>query len=151
MTLDRERRLLQAIVGIACLVPLSAGFYGVLYGPGWLRGVDIVPVDLDSHFRYVSGIFLGVGVGFFTCLRTIEARGDRFWLLGSVVVLGGLARAFSAVQVGLPSGGHIFGLVMELGVVPCLIAWQASFAGRWSRAADQRGGSSPGPTSALGR
>lgn len=149
MTLDREKRLLQGVVGIACLVPLSAGLWGVLFGPGWLRGVDIVPIDLDSHFRYVSGIFLGVGIGFFTCLRTIEARGDRFWLLGSLVVLGGLARLTSLVTVGQPSGGHIFGLTMELGVMPCLMAWQAGFAGRW--AAAQRTGSSPGPTSALGK
>lgn len=151
MTLDHEKRLLQAVVGLACLVPLSAGLWGVALGPGWLRGVDLVPVDLDSHFRYISGIFLGVGIGFMTCLRTIEARGDRFWLLGSLVVAGGLARLFSLITVGQPSNGHIFGLVMELGVVPCLMAWQAGFAGRWARAAAQRTGSSPGPTSALGK
>jgi hypothetical protein len=149
--LDLEKRLLQAVAGIACLVPLSAGLWGVLFGPQWLRGVDTVPVDLDSHFRYVSGIFFAVGIGFFTCLRTIEARGDRFWLLGSLVVAGGLARLFSLLTIGQPSGGHIFGLVMELGVVPCLMAWQAAFAGRWARTSAQRTGSSPGPTSALGR
>jgi uncharacterized BrkB/YihY/UPF0761 family membrane protein len=148
MTLDHEKRLLQVVVGIACLVPLSAGLSGVALGPGWLRGVDLVPVDLDSHFRYISGIFLGVGIGFMTCLRGIEARGDRFRLLGSLVVLGGLARLWSLITIGQPSNGHIFGLAMELGVVPCLMAWQAGFAGRWTR---QRTGSSPGPTSALGK
>lgn len=150
MKLEQEKRLLQAVVGIACLVPLTAGLWGVLYGPGWIGGVGVVPIDLDSHFRYVSGIFLGVGIGFFTCLRRIETCGDRFWLVGSLVVLGGLSRAYSAARLGLPSGGHIFGLVMELGVVPCLMAWQAGFAGRWARAV-QRTGSSPGPTSALGK
>ncbi|RHW18294.1 DUF4345 domain-containing protein [Sphingomonas gilva] len=149
MTLEGEKRLLQAIVGLACLVPLSAGLWGVLSGPGWLRGVEAVPIDLDSHFRYVSGVFLGVGIGFVTCLRRIETRGDRFRLLGALVVLGGLARLISLLTVGQPSGGHVFGLAMELGVTPCLIAWQASFAKRW--AAAQRIGSSPGPTSALGR
>lgn len=36
MTLDHEKRLLQAVVGTACLVPLSAGLWGVALGR-WAR------------------------------------------------------------------------------------------------------------------
>lgn len=133
MSPAREKRLLQAMVGLACLVPLVAGLMGVLYGPGWLRGVEIVPADLDSHFRYLSGIFLGVGIGFFTCIPAIERRGPRFRLLGGFVVLGGLARAWSLIAVGPPTGGHVFGLFMELGVVPALMLWQARVAERFAR------------------
>ena len=41
-----------------------------------------------------------------------------------MVVCGGLARLFSLVAVGVPSRGHLFGLGMELGVVPLLMLWQ---------------------------
>jgi hypothetical protein len=119
-----EKRLLQIVVAIACLVPLSTGGRSVLFGPGFLRGVTAVPVDLDSHFRYVSGIFLALGIAFATCVPGIERKGARFRLLGMMVVAGGLARLWSLATVGVPSQGHVFGLAMELGVVPLLMAWQ---------------------------
>lgn len=133
IALSTERRILQAVVAVACLVPLSAGLSGVLAGPGAFGAGQAVPVDLDSHFRYISGIFLGVGIGFVSCVRRIELRGGRFRLLGALVVLGGLSRALSLALVGPPSIGHQFGLAMELVVVPCLMMWQAGFARRWRR------------------
>jgi hypothetical protein len=124
----REMRVLQGVVAIACLVPLIAGSRGVLLGPGWIHGVGTVPADLDSHFRYMSGIFLGVGLAFVTCIPDIAAKGPRFRLLGALVVVGGFARLASLIAVGPPSPGHIFGLSMELGVVPLLMLWQARIA-----------------------
>jgi hypothetical protein len=124
-----ERRLLQIAIAVACLVPLAAGGAGVVLGPDFLRGVGAeVPADLDSHFRYLSGIFLGVGIAFVTCVPGIERKGARFRLLGGFVIMGGLARLISVAVVGWPGGGHLFGLVMELGFVPLLILWQARVA-----------------------
>lgn len=138
-----EKRLLQAIVGVACLIPLTYGGLGVLHGPRWLKGVGDVSPDLDSHFRYVSGIFLGVGIGFVSCVPRLEARGGRFRLLGALVVCGGLARLYG-MTVAAPSLGHVLGLAMELGVVPLLMLWQAGLARRY------RAGSIPAPYSAVG-
>ena len=45
-----------------------------------------------------------------------------------LVVAGGLARLLSWVTVGAPSAGHRLGLMMELGVVPLLMLWQARIA-----------------------
>ena len=125
-----EKRLLQTIVALACIVPLVTGASGIVSGPDWLRGVGPVPVDLDSHFRYMSGIFFGVGLAFCSCVLDIEGKSGRFLMLGGFVVIGGLARLWSLLSVGVPSQGHILGLCMELGVVPCLMAWQAGFARR---------------------
>lgn len=133
-----EKRLLQLVVTLACLVPLSVGGQSVLHGPGGIGHLRDVPVDLDSHFRYISGIFFGVGVAFVTCIPAIERKGARFRLLGGLVVAGGLARAVSLIEVGPPSRGHLFGLAMELGVVPLLVLWQWRFAQR--AAGDRRPG-----------
>lgn len=133
MKLAHEKRLLQVVVALACLVPLSAGVASVLQGPSWIGGVGDVPIDLDSHFRYISGIFLGVGVAFASCIPDIENKGRRFRLLAALVILGGLARLLSLISVGIPSTGHIFGLGMELAVVPCIMAWQAGFERRCAR------------------
>ena len=118
-----EKRALQVCVAFACLVPLITGGQSILRGPGFLH-VAPVPVDLDSHFRYVSGIFFALGVAFVTCVPAIERKGARFRLLGVMVVCGGCARLVSLMAVGVPSRGHVFGLCMELGVVPLLMWWQ---------------------------
>jgi len=125
-----ERRALQAVVAIACLVPLSIGGISVVRGPGWLGHAPSIPADLDSQFRYVSGIFLGLGLAFVTCVPAIERKGARFRLLGALVIAGGMARALSWATVGAPSTGHRLGLAMELGVVPLLMLWQARVARR---------------------
>ena len=126
-----EKRLLQAIVAVACLVPLITGGQSILHGPGFLGHPPVIPVDLDSHFRYISGIFFAVGIAFASCVPGIETKGPRFRLLGALVIMGGLSRVVSLVAVGAPSKGHLFGLAMELGVVPLLLLWQRGFARRW--------------------
>ncbi len=126
-----EKRLLQTVVAVACLVPLSTGGEGIVRGAAMLRGVPHPnPADLDSHFRYLNGIFFVVGLAFVSCIPMIERKGPRFRLLGAMVVVGGLSRLLSLLTVGTPSFGHQFGLVMELGVVPCLMLWQTRVARR---------------------
>jgi len=133
MSVVVERRLLQAVVALACIVPLSVGGQSILHGPGFLGHPPVIPRDLDSHFRYISGIFFAVGIAFATCIPRIEATGPRFRLLGALVIAGGLSRVLSLLAVGVPSKGHLFGFAMELGAVPLLMLWQASFARRWRR------------------
>lgn len=96
-----------------------------------LRGVaPPLPRDLDSHYRYLSGLLFGTGIAFLWCAARIEARGAVFRALGLVVVCGGLARLLSLAEAGVPGPGHVFGLVMELGAVPLLMVWQARVARR---------------------
>jgi hypothetical protein len=118
------------VVAIACLVPLITGAQSIVHGPGFLGHPPVIPTDLDSHFRYVSGIFFAVGAAFASCVPGIETKGPRLRLLGALVIAGGLSRLVSLAAVGVPSEGHLFGLAMELGVVPLLLLWQASVARR---------------------
>jgi hypothetical protein len=132
VTVEAERRLLQAATALACLVPLSMGAASVLGSAAVLKGVTPpLPVDLDSHFRYLSGLLLGLGVVFLAAIPRIEAKGQLFRGLGVIVVVGGLARLLSLIDAGVPSAGHQFGLVMELAVVPGIVLWQARVARRW--------------------
>jgi hypothetical protein len=78
----------------------------------------------DSHFRYLSGLLLGLGLGFWSTIPRIEANGTRFRLLTFPVVIGGLGRLFSLAAIGLPSAGMLGALAMELGVTPLLCFWQ---------------------------
>ena len=124
-----ELRLLQAVVAIGCLVPLAAGGAGILRGAAFLKGVhDPLPVDLGSHFRYLSGLLLGVGIGFAACIPNIERRRTMMRTLGLVVVVGGLGRLFALIRDGVPSTAHIAALAMELVATPLLLLWQARVA-----------------------
>ena len=127
-----ERRILQLSVGLACLVPILAGLDGVLRGPA-MAGLHDGPVNLDSHFRYLSGIFLMLGFAFASTIPQIERQGRRFRLLGAMVVTGGLARGLSWLTVGAPGWEHQLGLAMELLVVPLLMLWQARVERRGAR------------------
>jgi hypothetical protein len=131
MNVATERRLLQGLIAAACLVPLYAGASSLVEGPAFLLGVERGgPVDLDSHYRYLSGLLFALGLVFASCVANVERKTARFRLLGLVVVVGGIGRLISLIDVGVPSGGHVFGLAMELMVVPLLVLWQGRIAAR---------------------
>lgn len=126
-----EKRLLQAAI------VLGGGFSLFFAGTSVIDGVNVLApgdpranVNLDSHFRYLSGIFLGVILAFYSCVPDIERKGPRFRLVGAFVVCGGLARLIGLLVNGLPGQGHLYGLGMELFVTPMLMLWQARISRR---------------------
>jgi hypothetical protein len=86
--------------------------------------------DLDSHFRYLSGLLLAVGIGFVSTIPRIETHGGRFRLLTGIVVVGGIGRLASLLAAGPPSSMMIAALGMELLVTPGLAIWQSRVAHR---------------------
>jgi hypothetical protein len=66
-----QRRLLQVTIGILALVPIGAGLAGVLLGPGFLATSSPWSNDLDSHVRFLSGVFLALGLAWWTCIPRI--------------------------------------------------------------------------------
>jgi hypothetical protein len=119
-----ERRILQAAVAIGSLVPIGAGGVGVLFGPRMLGAAAIGPGDLDSHFRYLSGLLFAIGAGYLSTVPRIEIHGDRIRLLTYMVVAGGAGRLLSLLAIGRPSPVMLAALVMELLVTPGLALWQ---------------------------
>ena len=113
-------------MGVCSLVPIGAGGAGLLLGPALVAGASTP--DVDSHFRYLSGLLLGIGLGYATGIPGIEHRRARFLLLGGIVVVGGLGRLLSLLQVGAPSPIMLGALAMELVVTPLLTLWQMRVA-----------------------
>lgn len=121
MTPSTERRLFQLIVVIGSLVPILAGAAGVVRGPAMMRGSISANADLDSHFRYLSGLLLGIGIAYLTTLGDLRRKSGLFVALSLIVILGGCARLFGALLHGFPP--EWFAFAMELGVVPLLLLW----------------------------
>jgi hypothetical protein len=110
------------------MVPIGAGAAGVLLGPALVGGGAAGGIDLDSHFRYLSGLLLAIGLLFAASVPRIERHGTWFRLGAAIVVCGGLARLLSLLQSGTPSLPHLVALVLELVAVPLLALWQAAVA-----------------------
>jgi hypothetical protein len=124
--MERERKLLQQSVAIVATIPVAAGLYGVLFGQA-LTG-DAVSISAESHFRFMSGLLLGIGLCFWSTLPGIETNTGRFRLLTLLIVIGGLGRLMGLGLTGLPSLFMIGGLIVELVVAPVLCLWQTRVA-----------------------
>jgi hypothetical protein len=121
-----ETRLLQTAVAVCSLVPILAGGAGVLLGPALVAGAS--ERDVDSHFRYLSGLLLAIGLAYATAVPGIARKRMRFLLLGGIVLVGGLGRLWSLLAVGAPSSVMLGALAMELVVTPLLTVWQLRIA-----------------------
>jgi len=121
-----QRRLLQLCIAIGGIVPVAAGLAGIVLGPDMFGGHEsILSV---SHFRYLSGLLLAIGLAYWSTIPWIERAGARFRLLTFIVFVGGLSRLLG-VLVGDPlNGATLFALCMELGVTPALYWWQSRVA-----------------------
>ncbi|MER8807231.1 DUF4345 domain-containing protein [Mesorhizobium australicum] len=115
---------LQVVVGVLAATPVLVGVEGIVSGPEFLHVAAPWPVDLDSHFRFLSGFFLAIGLAWYSCIPSIETKTERFRLLAACTFAGGLARLVSLLLVGAPSLGHVAGLCIELLSVPALVWWQ---------------------------
>ncbi|MEO8813401.1 MAG: DUF4345 domain-containing protein [Caulobacteraceae bacterium] len=120
-----ERRTLQLAAVLAGFVPVIAGGAGALHGARFIDGWP--GRAADSHWRYLSGLLLAIGLAYWSCIPAIERRGTVVRTLTFLVVVGGLARLGGILAVGDP-GNIRYALVMELGVAPLLCLWQARIA-----------------------
>ena len=123
-----ERRLLQCTIALCGLVPFAAGLSGIIYGANFL--VTDFDISTDSHIRYLSGLLLGIGLGFWSTLAHIEKHTERFLVLTLIVFAGGLARLGSLLTLGCPGKSMQAALVMELVVTPLLCLWQRRIASK---------------------
>jgi hypothetical protein len=110
------------------VIPVSAGLTGVVFGAG-LTG-DAISVSGDSHYRYLSGLLLGIGLGFWLSVPAIEEKGWLVRALTLVVVVGGLGRLAGWALTGTPSLPMLVSLAMELAVTPAICLWQVRVARR---------------------
>jgi predicted MFS family arabinose efflux permease len=134
----RERRALQRTVAVAALIPVASGLYGVLFGIDGIGRGGLDNVSADSHFRYLSGLLMGVGILFWSCVPGIESKSRLFRFLTLVVVLGGLSRLLGLYLTGLPSLTMLTALAVELVVTPALCLWQMRVAARATDEAEGR-------------
>ena len=128
MTLKLHKTIFQCVVAFGALIPILTGLAGLILGPSMVAGMTLTPVSFDSHFHYLSGLLLGIGLGYWSTLSHIELKTERFQVLTGIVMVGGLGRAVSWYVSGPPDHAMMFGFAMELVVTPLLAFWQFRLA-----------------------
>jgi hypothetical protein len=123
-----ERFALQAVIAVLCLVPIAAGLGGLVDGPRFIASADSGSPELDSQFRYLSGLLLAIGLGYLASVPRIEEHSRRILLLTGIVVTGGVGRLLAALARGHGSTITVAALAMELVMVPAIALWQLRVA-----------------------
>ncbi len=144
LPIDRERRLLQAMIAVLAFLPVVAGLSGVALGPAMVEATG-GGVSADSHLRYLSGLLLAIGLCFWRTIPVIERAGSTVRLLTFLVFIGGLARLASLIALGPPALPMLGGLIMELVVTPLICLWQMHLARRYHSIAIAGLPTTPGP------
>lgn len=118
------KRAAQASFGVAGIVPVVAGLWGVFHPFADQVG------SLLNHGRYLSGLLLAIGLTFWAAIPDIERRTTCIRVLTAVVVIGGVCRLLG-VMMGDPLSPSVAGaLAMELCVTPLLCFWQSRLVPR---------------------
>jgi hypothetical protein len=125
-----SRRLLQGVLVLLALVALVTGGRSLAYGlgdPGYGLAPGPVSLVLDNNLRFLSAIWLAMGVALLTLLPSLERQGPALAVLLGLMAAGGLGRLVSVAQHGLPAPNYVAIVLVEL-VAPLLLLWQRRLA-----------------------
>lgn len=101
---------------LVAMVPLYFGSTQLIHGAG-----DVSPA-LDSQFRYMSGLYVAIGIGMLWVAWKAEQAAALFTVLVLAAFLGGVGRLISLGDVGLPNPKQNLGMYVELSM-PLLLLW----------------------------
>jgi hypothetical protein len=85
-------------------------------------------VLLDSNLRFLSGVWLGVGLALLWTLPRIERQTALFRALWGMIFLGGVGRLISMAALATPPTPFIAFTVLEIVGAPLIVWWQSRLA-----------------------
>ena len=104
-------------------VPVLTGALGVVGGLALGPGPDETSRYFDGEYRFLNAVWLVVGLTLWWSLAQPVSRAVTTRVVLAAAILGGLARLLSAAVVGWPSTEFRVALVVEVAVIPVLLAW----------------------------
>lgn len=135
-------KFVKITTALLSLIALLTGAMDVIVGVAGQANIGVgaaaaAPLDpvLDSQVRFLGAVWLGLGAVQLFCLGDLRRYGAILQLCFAIVMLGGIGRVLSLIQVGQPKSGTgpsfiLAALAIELVLVP--LAWltfrRATFA-----------------------
>lgn len=130
-----HKRPLQIATAVLGAVPVLTGAVGMMGLSDPLYASAEIPAQalLDSNLRFLSGIWLGLGLAVFWLIPRIEQHTVLYRLLWGMIFMGGIGRLLSMVFTGLPPLPFIGFTVLEIVGAPIFVLWQARIASATGR------------------
>ncbi|WP_417431203.1 DUF4345 domain-containing protein [Halpernia sp.] len=103
--------ILQTLLGLLAFICLLGGLNLLLKGSKSFLPESLSPqLTLDNLFRFLSGIYFGLGFLMVWLIFQVNKQTDIFYFIGIVVVFSGLGRLYSRTKVG--SAGKYMDVIM---------------------------------------
>ena len=107
---------LQILLGIVSLICLLGGTNLLIKGAGtFLPATTPSQRILDNLFRFLSGIYFGLGFLMAWVVFNFSEVHDLIYFIGIVVIFSGLGRLYSRIKVG--SAGKYFDYIMIFEII----------------------------------
>jgi hypothetical protein len=108
--------VLQILLGAVTLICLSGGMNLLIKGAGsFLPKTIPTPPAIDNLFRFMSGIYFGLGFLMVWVVLNLNKINDLIYFIGLVVIFSGLGRLYSKIKVG--SAGKYFDNIMIVEII----------------------------------
>lgn len=126
-------KFVKITTALLSLIALLTGAMDVIVGVAGQANIGVgaaaaAPFDpvLDSQVRFLGAVWLGLGAIQLFCLGDLRRYGAILQFCFGIVVLGGIGRVLSLIQVGQATSGIgpgfiVVALAIELVLVP--LAW----------------------------
>jgi hypothetical protein len=121
------KRGLQLTLAILSMIPILVGIMGIVLGTSRWLPANLITPKFDSHYRYIAGYYVSLGILGLWMIPRIEKHRGLFRIICASVFMGGIGRVVSIFQVGLPGSMALFFTAFEL-CFPVLLFWQAKVA-----------------------
>jgi Domain of unknown function (DUF4345) len=106
---------LQILLGVVSLICLLGGLNLLIKGAGSFLPGKPSPPRLDNLFRFLSGIYFGLGFLMGWVVFHLHELNDLIYFIGIVVIFSGLGRLYSRRKVG--SAGQYFDYIMVIEII----------------------------------
>lgn len=107
---------LQILLGLVTLICLAGGINLLIKGAGsFLPGAAVPLQTIDNLFRFLSGIYFGLGFLMAWVVLNFHKVNDLIYFIGIVVIFSGLGRLYSKTKVG--SAGKYFNNIMLVEII----------------------------------
>jgi Domain of unknown function (DUF4345) len=118
---------LQILLGIVSLICLLDGMNLLLKGSGsYLPDTVQIPPILDNLFRFLSGIYFGLGFLMTWVVFNFHQISHLIYFIGIVVAFSGLGRLYSKIKVG-SAGKNVDNIMLfEIILGVCIVFFNIS-------------------------
>ncbi|MBS1730652.1 MAG: DUF4345 domain-containing protein [Bacteroidetes bacterium] len=106
---------IQILVGLLTFICIAGGMNLLLKGVASFlpKGAKSPPV-LDNLFRFLSGIYFGLGFMMAWVCFHLETVGNLVYFIGFVVLCSGLGRLYSRMKLGSAGNYLFFIMIFEI-------------------------------------